>query len=161
MAKLKQHKSQLSTLVTFSLRQRAVDLLVKSLGLLIFLWLLSPASASAQIGTGGGLLQIIGMVQVEPGPNVLTFKVKTDEIRFVVHDITSRDRDFTMAQFFADVRHHTPNVDIKGPEPLLDLLIKERPSKRALKLSGSYYMDSHSFVLIGITPVQEKPEVQF
>jgi len=101
------------------------------------------------------------MVQVEPGPNVLTFKVKTDEIRFVVHDIASRNRDFTLAQFFANVRHHDPNVDIKGPEPLLDLLIKERPSKRALKLSGSYYVDSHSFVLIGITPVQEKPEVKF
>ena len=161
MAKVKWQKSKLSILVTFSLRLRAVDFLLKSLSLLVFLWLLSPAPASAQLGTGGGILQIIGMVQVEPGANVLTFKVKTDEIRFVVHDIVSRDRDFTMAQFFADVRHRDPNVDIKGPEALLDLLIKERPSKRALKLSGSYYMDSHSFVLTGITTIQEKPEVQF
>src|SRR5262245_33490956 len=133
MAKVKWRKSKLSMLVTFSWQQRAANFLFKGLSVLVFFWILSPVFSFAQIGTGGGMLQIIGMVQVEPGPNVLTFKVKTDEIRFVVHDITSRDRDFTMAQFFADVRHHQPNVDIKGPESLLDLLIKERPSKRALK----------------------------
>ena len=139
---------------------RFFNLLLKELCLLLFLWIFSPFDASAQL-SGGGTFQITGMVQVEPGPNVLTLKVKTDEIRFVVHDVASQEREFTMAQFFAGVRHHDPNVDIKGPEPLLDLLIKERPSKRALKLSGSYYVDSHSFVLTGITPIQEKPEVKF
>src|SRR5258708_822050 len=40
MAKVEWQKSKLSILVTFSLRLRAVDFLLKSLSLLVFLWAL-------------------------------------------------------------------------------------------------------------------------
>lgn len=131
------------------------------LSILCFL-ALSPATVSAQPGSAmGWVIQITGMVQVEPGPNVLTLGVKDEEIRFIVHDVYSRDRNFTMGQFFSEVRNRTPNIDIKGQDALLEMLIKERPSKRVLKLSGIYYLDAHAFMVNAITQVQDKPAQQF
>src|SRR5947207_15716872 len=57
-------------------------------GLLPAFWTLTTLSASAQFeGAGGWAIQLYGMVQVEPGANVLTLGVKNEEIRFVVHDV--------------------------------------------------------------------------
>jgi len=100
-------------------------------------------------------------VQVEPGHNVVTFGVKDTEIRFQLQDVTSTIRDFSSPQFFAQLRHRSPNLDIKGPEPLLDLLLKEKPSKRVLKLSGLFYSDSHRFLVNDIRTVQEIRKPQF
>jgi len=101
------------------------------------------------------------MVQVEPGPNVVTLGVKKDKIRFLINDVYSRDRNFYPGQFFAEMRNRTPNVEVRGPEELLEMLIKERPSKRVLKLMGVYYLDSHTLLLHAITPLRDTPKEQF
>jgi len=46
---------------------------------------------------------------------------------------------------------------IRGPEPMLDLLLKEKPSKRVLQLQGIYYSDSRMFMLHDLDPFNEKP----
>lgn len=116
-----------------------------------------PVSALAQIvGGGGWIIEVFGVVQVEPGSNVLTLGVKNEEIRFAVHDLRCADRRFSMNRFLSDTKHHTPSVYIRGPAPMLDLLIKERPSKRVLRLSGIYYADTRVFVLNGLDPFREK-----
>ena len=122
-------------------------------------WTFLPASALAQMGGSGmSMIELYGMVQVEPGANVLTLGVKDEEIRFAVQDVRCSDQRFSTDKFLSDTKHRTPGVHVRGPEPLLDLLIKERPSKRALKLSGIYYVDTRVFVLNGLAPFNEKPK---
>src|SRR2546422_2432265 len=122
-------------------------------GLLPAFWTLTTLSASAQFeGAGGWAIQLYGMVQVEPGTNVLTLGVKNEEIRFVVHDVRCSNREFSAGRFLSDTTHRTPGVYIKGPDTMLDILIKEKPSTRVLKLSGFYYPDSRRFVLNGLEP---------
>jgi len=116
-----------------------------------------PGSAFAQVGSSGVWpIEIYGMVQVEPGSHVLTFAVKNEEIRFSVSDVRSSDRRISMARFLSDTRPHTPSVHIKGNDSLLELLIKERPSKRVLRLTGLYYVDTRVFVVNGIIPFREQ-----
>jgi hypothetical protein len=129
--------------------------------LLCLVMAFTPAAAQQFGLITGWAIQITGMVQVEPGPNVVTFGIKKDEIRFLINDIYSRDRNFSSGQFFAEIRNRTPNVFVKGSDELLELLIKERPSKRVLKLVGVYYLDSHTLLLHDITPVRETPKEQF
>lgn len=112
-----------------------------------------PAVASAQTAIGGWPIEMYGMVQVEPGPNVLTLAVKDEEIRFVVHDVRSADRNFTVTRLLSDVRYRTPSLYIKGSEPVLEVLSKEKPGKRALRLQGIFYPDSRQFVVNTIKPV--------
>jgi hypothetical protein len=136
--------------------------LLKSLSLSIFLLTLFPVPAAAQFGASPGVvIQLIGMVQVEPGSNVLTLDVKDTEIRFQMQDLESTVRDFSGPRFLSDIRHRSPNLYVRGPEHLLDLLLKEKPSKRVLKLSGLYYADSRRLLLNKISPVQELPKPQF
>ena len=101
------------------------------------------------------------MVQVEPGANVLTLGVKNEEIRFVVHDVRCSNRELSTGRFLSDTTHRTPGVYVKGPDPMLDILLKEKPSERVLKLSGFYYPDSRRFVLNGLEPFQEKSRQEF
>ena len=130
--------------------------------LLALLLICLPVPAFAQFGASTGLVvQLIGMVQVEPGPNVLTLEVKDTEIRFQLQDLESTFRDFSVPRFLSDLRHRSPNLYIRGPEHLLDLLLKERPSKRVLKLAGLYYADSRRLLLNNISSVQELPKPQF
>ncbi len=110
------------------------------------------AVAFAQTGLGGWPIEIYGMVQVEPGPNVLTLAVRDEEIRFVVHDIRSAGRNFPITRFLADVKHRNPSLYIKGSEPVVELLLKERPGKRALKLQGIFYPDARQFLVHSIKP---------
>ena len=123
---------------------------------------LSPLSASAQLSGSIGLtIQLVGMVQVEPGANVITLSVKDTEIRFQAQDVISADRDFSIPQFLSELRHRSPSMTIKGPEHLLDLLLEEKPSKRALKLSGIYYHDARRFMVNKIIPLNESNRPQF
>ena len=131
-------------------------------GLLPAFWTLTTLSASAQFeGAGGWAIQLYGMVQVEPGANVLTLGVKNEEIRFVVHDVRCSNRELSAGRFLSDTTHRTPGVYVKGPDPMLDILLKEKPSTRVLKLSGFYYPDSRRFVLNGLEPFQEKSRQEF
>ena len=111
--------------------------------------------AFAQTGVGGWIIELYGMVQVEPGANVLTLAVKDEEIRFVVQDLRSSDRNFTVARFLSNIKHRDPALYIKGSEMILDTLLKEKPSKRALKLQGMYYPDSRLFIVNSLKPHQE------
>lgn len=122
--------------------------LILLLGILVTL----PMRAIAQTGIGGWPIEMSGMVQVEPGPNVLTFAVKDEEIRFLVHDILSTDRDFAPTRLLADVRYRSPSLYIKGAEPVLEVLLTEKPGKRALKLRGIVYPQSRQFVVHSIKP---------
>jgi hypothetical protein len=124
------------------------------------LWSLLPSPAAAQGGAGGWLIEIYGMVQVEPGASVVTLGVKNEEIRFAVHDVRSSTRD-VMARFLSDTAHRTPSLYVRGPDALLNTLIKEQPSKRALKLSGLYYPDTRVFMINRLEPFQEKPQRTF
>lgn len=134
----------------------------KSFCLSIVFLALASFPAAAQLSTSiGSTIQLIGMVQVEPGATVITLNVKDTEIRFQAQDIISMDRDFSVSQFLAELHHHSPSMTIRGPEHLLDLLLKEKPNKRALKLSGIYYQDGHRFVVNKISTVNESYKPQF
>jgi len=118
--------------------------------------------AFAQIGSSGAWpIQVYGLVQVEPGPNVLTFAVKDEQIRFAVNDVRAVDRRFSMVRFLSDTKHHTPSLYIRGSDSLLDLLVKERPSKRVLRLTGLYYIDTRVFVVSAIDPFREPQKPPF
>ena len=101
------------------------------------------------------------MVQVEPGANVLTLDVKDTEIRFQAQSVIGADRDFSLPRFLAELRHHSPSMTIQGPEHLLDLLLEEKPNKRALKLSGIYYHDARRFLVNKIISVSDSNKPQF
>lgn len=135
---------------------------LRSLCLSIVLLALFPFPATAQFSTSPGLvIQLIGIVQVEPGPNVITLDVQDTEIRFQARDLSSTLRDFTVQRFLSDIRYRSPSLYIKGPEHLLDLLLKEKPSKRVLKLSGVYYPDARRFLLNKISSMQDLQQPQF
>ena len=127
--------------------------------LVVATWTFLPAPALAQIGgTGVWTIEVYGMVQVEPGSNVLTLGVKDEEIRFAVQDVRCADQRFSMDRLLFDTKHYTPGVHIQGSEALLDILLKERPRKRVLKLKGIYYADTRVFVLNSLDPLNEKPK---
>ena len=126
------------------------------MGFLILLLLFSPPQVPAQFGSMNGLvLALIGMVQVEPGPNVITLGVKGTEIRFAAQDVESTIKDFSTPQFLSDIRHRSPSLDMRGSDELLEKLLKERPSKRVLKLKGRYYQDSRKFILNDIDVLED------
>lgn len=129
------------------------------LALLALTWTLAPTAAFAQLGgvAGGWILQIIGMVQVEPGSNVLTLKIKDDVIRFAVNDVNTRDQNFSTPQFLSEARRREPSLELRGQESLLEMLLKERPGKRVLKLTGRYYLDSRRFMLDAIDRLEDNP----
>lgn len=125
-------------------------------------YLSAPTAAVAQLsGIGGGwVLHLIGMVQVEPGSNVMTLKIKEDVIRFAVNDINTRDQNFSTPQFLSEARRRDPSLELRGSEELLDMLLKERPGKRVLKLTGRYYQDSRRFMLDAIDRLGDNPTLR-
>jgi hypothetical protein len=128
--------------------------------LLTICWMwggMSQQIAYAQSALGGWTIQVVGNVQVEPGQDVVTLGVKKEEIRFGVHNVRSSDQDFSNGRFLIDVRQRTPGLIVKGPDHLLELLIHERPRKRILRLTGTYYQDSRMFLVNDIEPLREKP----
>jgi hypothetical protein len=164
-----QAKGQMSRRASFSILRDTVTIHFFSsqplahwyriLAVFALTWVLAPTAAFAQLGgiAGGEILQIIGMVQVEPGSNVLTLKVKDDVIRFAVNGIDTRNQNFSVPQFLSEARHREPSLQLRGPEPFLDMLLKERPGKRVLKLTGRYYQDSHRFMLDDINRLEDNP----
>jgi hypothetical protein len=110
---------------------------------------------------GGWAIEMYGMVQVEPGSNVVTLGVKTEEIRFAINNVRSSEGNFSHARFLSDTKRHIPGLYIRGPEPLLDLLIKEQPRKRMLKITGHYYPDSRQLVLTGLEQFREPQHKNF
>lgn len=137
-------------------KQQIVVFLRRSMSFLVLFLLFSSTQAHAQFGSMAGLvIALIGMVQVEPGPNVLTLGVKGTEIRFAAQDVESIIKDFSTPQFLSDLRHHSPSLDVRGSDELLEKLLKERPSKRVLKLKGRYYQDSRKFILNDIDVLED------
>ena len=114
-----------------------------------------PEETFAQTATGGWAIQIYGTVQVEPGPNVVKMDVKGEEIRFNLQNTRSSDKGFAVARFASDVTHFEPGLHMRGPEAWLDLLLKERPGKRVLKIDGYYYPDSRNFVITNLQQFRE------
>ena len=136
--------------------------LLKNLFVAAVLLALFSSPTSAQLSTSMGLpIQLIGMVQVEPGANVITLSIKETEIRFQAQDVASGDRDFSVPQFLSDIQRRSPNMTISGPEHLLDLLLEEKPKKRVMKLSGIYYNDARRFVVNKISTVSDNNRPQF
>ncbi len=126
--------------------------------LVVVAWTFLRASAFAQSGGGVWRIEVYGMVQVEPGSNVLSLGVKNEEIRFSIQEVRCADQRFSVDRFLSDTTHYTPGIHIQGSEALLDILLKEKPSKRVLKLKGIYYTDTRVFVLNGLDPFNEKPK---
>lgn len=130
-------------------------------GAVITLCLLFPVQAQAQTMTGGWLLRLYGMVQVEPGSNVVTMDVKKEQIRFAIHNVQCASQDFSIGRFYSETTNREPGLYMKGPEEWLDTLIKERPSKRVLKLVGRYYPDSHMFIIDNLSQFKEERKKEF
>jgi hypothetical protein len=120
-------------------------------------WIFPPAIVFAQ-GGGGLTIQVFGVVQVEPGPNVLTLAVRNEEVRFAVRNMRCTGQQCSKDRFVSDIKHRTPSLYIRGPEPMLDLLVKEKPSQRVLRLEGLYYLDSRMLVLHDLTPFNGQPK---
>ena len=123
--------------------------------------MLLPVQAYAQILNGGWVLHLFGMVQVEPGSNVVTMEVKKEQIRFVIHNVRCSDQDFSPGRFYSEVTNREPGLYMKGPEEWLDTLLKERPSKRVLKLIGRYYPDSRLFIIDNLSQFHEERKKEF
>jgi hypothetical protein len=122
---------------------------------------LLPVRAYAQTMTGGWLLQLYGMVQVEPGSNVVTMDVKKEHIRFVIHNVQCASQDFSIGRFYVETTNREPGLHMKGPEEWLDTLLKERPGKRVLKLVGRYYPDSRVFIIDNLSQFKEERKKEF
>lgn len=104
---------------------------------------------------GGLAMELYGMVSFAPGSQVVTLAVgKGETIRFRVQDIESRHADFSVINFLSEIRHREPGLYIKGPAHYVDLLRKEEPEKRLLKLTGLYYSSARNFVLSRVRPVR-------
>ena len=123
--------------------------------------MLVPVHLRAQSVTGGWVLQLYGMVQVEPGANVVTLDVKKEHIRFVIHNVRSSDRDFSTGRFYSETTNRVPGLYMKGPEQWLETLLNERPGKRVLKLIGVYYPDSRTFVINDLSQFHEERKREF
>lgn len=113
----------------------------------------------AQLGgrgsPGGIVMELYGTVSLAPGRQVVTLAVgKGETLRFRVQDVESRHTDFSMINFLSEIRHRTPGLYIKGPAHYVDLLRKEEPEKRLLRLTGLYYSSARNFVLSQVRPVR-------
>ncbi|MBI3249323.1 MAG: hypothetical protein HYZ50_22715 [Deltaproteobacteria bacterium] len=140
----------------------SATLLRASLLALFLLITIFPLLALAQFSaTNGWVIQLTGMVQVEPSSNVVELEVKETKIRFAVHDLYSTDRNFSAQQFFSELRRTASRMRVRSTEDLQDLLLKEKPSKRVLKLIGRYYPDSRLFLLDRIDSLPNKPPPEF
>ncbi len=122
--------------------------------------LLTPMSATAQMIGGGATISIYGVVQVEPGPDVVTLEVKGERIRFAIQNVYCSDRRFSTGGFMTDVTRNDPGLHLKGEEEWLEMLIQEPPSKRTLQMTGVYYRDSRRFMLNKLTRFSGKPGIQ-
>jgi hypothetical protein len=122
--------------------------------------LIPPPVSAEQTLTSGWVIEISGMVQVEPGTNVLRLDVKGEEIRFVTHNVRCTDRNFSMARFLSDTTNRVPGLYVKGPDSWLEFLRKERPGKRVLKMSGTYYQDSRTLLLTNVEEFHEQSTPQ-
>ncbi len=115
--------------------------------------------ARAQLG--GILVEMYGMIQFGPGSRVLMLDVGGQTLRFGVHDLESRNPQFSFSRFMSETRRRKPSLYIKGPAHMLEMLRKEEPEKRLLRLTGLYYQDSRNFILSRVQPVrqtqQERP----
>jgi hypothetical protein len=127
----------------------------------VIVGLLVPTPSHAQIMTGGWVLHLFGMVQVEPGSNVVTMDVKKEQIRFVIHNVRCSDQNFSPGRFYSDTTNREPGLHMKGPDHWLDTLLKERPGKRVLKLIGRYYPDSRLFIIDDLSEFHEERKKEF
>jgi hypothetical protein len=142
-----------------ALKQKLTSWCVFSIAIAV--WAFLPERAFAQGNASIWPIQVFGTVQVEPGANVLTMKIKDEEIRFAVSDVRGGDRRISVARFLSDTKSHSPGLYIRGDESWLDLLLKEKPGKRALRLSGLFYVETRVFVLSNVSPFKEMPKPPF
>ena len=113
---------------------------------------------------GGLPIELYGMISLAPGSQVVTLAVgKGETLRFRVQDVESRYPDFSVINFLSEIRHRQPSLYIKGPAHYVDLLRREEPEKRLLRLTGLYYASARNFVLSRVRPVRpgEQSERRF
>ncbi len=127
------------------------------LRLLFFLvgFLLMHGGGPIHAQHGGLAMELYGTISLAPGSQVVTLAVgKGETLRFRVQDIESRYTDFSVINFLSEIRHREPSLYIKGPAHYVDLLRKEEPEKRLLRLTGLYYSSARNFVLSRVRPVR-------
>ncbi len=129
---------------------------LRFLPLLVGILLLhSGAAGPAHAQLGGMVMELYGTVSLAPGHQVVTLAVgKGETLRFRVRDAESRHADFSVVNFLSEIRRREPSLYIKGPAHYVDLLRKEEPEKRLLKLTGAYYPSARNFVLSRVRPVR-------
>lgn len=147
------HNSELTTQNSYWSRLLAVT--VVTVGVLV------PVHLRAQSMIGGWVLELYGMVQVEPGANVVTLDVKKEHIRFVIHNVRSSDRNFAPGRFYSETTNRVPGMYMKGPDQWLETLNKEQPGKRVLKITGTYYPESRIFVINNLSQFHEERKREF
>ena len=104
---------------------------------------------------GGLPMELYGTISLAPGSQVVTLAVgKGETLRFRVQDVESRYPDFSVINFLSEIRHRQPSLYIKGPAHYVDLLRREEPEKRLLRLTGLYYPSARNFVLSRVRPVR-------
>ena len=133
-------------------------LLLAALTLLQCVQLVVTRPARAQFG--GILVEMYRMIQFGPGSQVLMLDVSGQTLRFGVHDLESRNSQFSFSRFMSETRRRKPSLYIKGPAHILEMLCKEEPEKRMLRLTGLYYQDSRNFVLSRVQPVRQTQQEQ-
>ena len=95
------------------------------------------------------------MISLAPGSQVVTLAVgKGETVRFRIQDVESRYPDFSVINFLSEIRYRQPSLYIKGPAHYVDMLRREEPEKRLLRLSGLYYSSARNFVLSRVRPVR-------
>ena len=122
--------------------------------------LMVPANVFAQKSGGGWTVSLYGTVQLEPGPDVATLRVKDEKIRFAIQNVQCSDRNFSTGRFLSDVTRKDPGLHVKGSEEWLEMLVNERPSKRVLQMNGVYYPDSRLFLINKLVRFTGPPGLQ-
>ncbi len=104
---------------------------------------------------GGLPMELYGTVSLAPGSQVVTLAVgKGETVRFRIQDVESRYPNFSVIKFLSEIRYRQPSLYIKGPAHYVDILRKEKPEKRLLRLSGLYYSSARNFVLSRVRPIR-------
>jgi hypothetical protein len=124
----------------------------------LMLMLLSFSASAQGVGSAGFPLHVYGVVQVEPGPRVLTLAVKDEYIRFALHNAHSINSAASIVHMLTEHRYRTPSIYIKGADIQLNRLIAEKPGERTLKLTGMYHPDARTFVVDTIKPFRGRPQ---
>ncbi len=120
--------------------------------------LFDPTRAAAQ---GTAVVELYGVVQLAPGPGVITLDLLDQVIRFAVRDIRSVDPQLTTVRLLSDVGNREPSLYLKGQAHILEILLREKPDTRMLRIMGVYYPTARTLNVTNVGPFRAPQGRQF